>query len=143
MIEGKAAEAGELSWNALSAKLKNKLGFTKHAQKESEAYAGGLGQRLKIDDWAALMMGQERYFRDGESSSVLYESRKDPNLTLSLFLNIDVHPLPLPGSFLYGNMLMRHLADAVREREGVYFRYEEDEPIASGLFSGLAASASA
>lgn len=58
-------------------------------------------------------------------------------------LTADVHPLPLPGSFLYGNMLMRHLADAVREREGVHFLYEEDEPIASGLFSGLAASASA
>lgn len=47
----------------------------------------------QVDEWGRRMMGQERHFRD------------------------DVHPLPLPGSFLYGNMLMESLKAAVVERE--------------------------
>lgn len=82
VAEGKAAESGPESWRAWSVKLKNKLGLKKGKQSESEAYAGGLGQRLMVDDWASLMMGQEKHFRDGELP--LFSSAEDRSLTLPL-----------------------------------------------------------
>lgn len=44
-----------------------------------------IGNRLSLDKWGAMMLGQQQHFRD------------------------DVHPLPLPGSWIYGQMLISKL----------------------------------
>ncbi|KAL8290289.1 hypothetical protein RQP46_003228 [Phenoliferia psychrophenolica] len=44
-----------------------------------------LSSRLRIDEWGQLMLGQEMHFKD------------------------HLHPLPLPGSFLWGNMMLDKL----------------------------------
>lgn len=56
------------------------------------ARRAGLNRRLRVDEWGALMLGQTQYFRD------------------------DIHPNPLPGSYLYGNMLFHHLTTFLDSR---------------------------
>ncbi|GAA5865960.1 hypothetical protein JCM8547_002897 [Rhodosporidiobolus lusitaniae] len=85
--EGRAAEEGAKGWKKWGKSVGAKyLGWKEEG--EDEALEGGLGRRLKIDEWGSLMLGQSRAFRD------------------------EIHPLPLPGSFLYGNMLLHMDVDA-------------------------------
>ncbi|KAK4053146.1 hypothetical protein OIV83_001881 [Microbotryomycetes sp. JL201] len=107
--EGKAAEAGVLSWREWTETVKSRLLLQKPSsdrstsrQREAEAAEMQLGRRLKIDNWADLILGQEREFRD------------------------DIHPNPLPASYLYGNMLLHNLLEAVTDREGLQWTYAED-----------------
>ncbi len=116
VLEGLAAEQGGVAWKAWvqrqgkkwlpakwSDKLASKLGSSKGDGRDDasadadEAGAAarrmGLGRRLKIDEWGTKMLGQEQHFRD------------------------EVHPLPLPGSWLYGNMVMEQLKLEVDARE--------------------------
>ncbi|GAA6027093.1 hypothetical protein JCM8097_006106 [Rhodosporidiobolus ruineniae] len=100
--EGRAAEKGAKTWKAWTKSVGAKyLGFAKEG--ENEALEGGLGSRLKVDEWGSLMLGQSLFFRD------------------------EVHPEPLPGSFLYGNMLFQQLKMKVLdEAEHVRMRREAD-----------------
>lgn len=105
VLEGLAAEQGGATWQAWVRRQGKKWLPTKWAgslpglassgglngtddarageeEEGEEARGMGLGRRLKIDEWGTRMLGQENHFRD------------------------EVHPLPLPGSWLYGNMLM-------------------------------------
>ncbi|KAM0751854.1 hypothetical protein T439DRAFT_220717 [Meredithblackwellia eburnea MCA 4105] len=84
--EGRAAEKGEQSWKAWVRKASAKVGLKWKGEKESEALRLGLGHRLRVDEWGSLMIGQEKHFRD------------------------NVHPRPLPGSWLWANMAMNQLA---------------------------------
>ncbi|KDE08076.1 hypothetical protein MVLG_01776 [Microbotryum lychnidis-dioicae p1A1 Lamole] len=105
IAEGRAAVAGSQTWTSWIAMLKNSISGTEpdiiaseeiklgSEEEQKEAFRMGYAHRLKIDEWGALMIGQERYFRD------------------------NVHPLPLPGSYLYGNMLMQQLKMLVEEEE--------------------------
>ncbi|KAK4058595.1 hypothetical protein OIO90_000039 [Microbotryomycetes sp. JL221] len=109
ILEGKAAEAGLQSWREWTRTMKSRLKLQKPStqdqtslSREAEALEMQLGRRLKIDNWADLILGQENHFRD------------------------DIHPHPLPASYLYGNMLLHNLLEAVTEREGPQFVYKED-----------------
>lgn len=92
--EAEMARLGDLTWRRWIAKLAlEKLSI---GRKETESIAAQRGldrTRLEVDDWGSLMLGQQRHFRD------------------------DVHPLPLPGSWLYGNMLFDHLKRSIEDRE--------------------------
>lgn len=97
------------------------MGWKGKQTTEDGALEGGLGTRLVLDDWGTLMrvcpllsspcaefssnatvffsfasilQGQEEHFRD------------------------QVHPLPLPGSFLWGNMILQQLKQTVDEKAG-------------------------
>ncbi|GAA6001062.1 hypothetical protein JCM10207_007395 [Rhodosporidiobolus poonsookiae] len=103
IAEGKAAEAGAQRWSAWTKSVGAKyLGLGKGKEGENEALEGGLGRRLKIDEWGSLMLGQSRHFRD------------------------EVHPLPLPGSYLYGNMLLQQLRMKVADEERVRLSRERE-----------------
>ncbi|GAA5931542.1 uncharacterized protein JCM15063_001497 [Sporobolomyces koalae] len=90
--ESRAAAAGAATWKAWSKQIGAKaLGWTRESK--AAALEDDLQHRLRIDEWGARMIGQTRYFHDL------------------------VHPLPLPGSWLYGNMLMHQLRVRV-DQEG-------------------------
>ncbi|GAA5863720.1 hypothetical protein JCM8547_003700 [Rhodosporidiobolus lusitaniae] len=82
--EGRAAEAGGRMWKAWGESFAaQSIGF--QTEGREEVLEGGLGRRLKIDEWATLMLGHPQHLRD------------------------EIHPNPLPGSWLYGNMLLHSL----------------------------------
>ncbi|GAA6006474.1 hypothetical protein JCM11491_004975 [Sporobolomyces phaffii] len=82
--ESRAALEGASTWKSWTRQLGAKaLGWTRESK--TEAINEDLAHRLRVDDWGAHMIGQTRYFRD------------------------EVHPLALPGSWLYGNMLLHQL----------------------------------
>ncbi|GAA5978089.1 hypothetical protein JCM10908_004225 [Rhodotorula pacifica] len=84
VAEGKAAVAGGRRWAEWTKSAAAKSdGF--NAASRSWARRATLDRRLKVDEWGSRMLGQARHFRD------------------------DIHPNPLPGSYLYGNMLFHHL----------------------------------
>ncbi|GAA5896754.1 hypothetical protein JCM6882_005027 [Rhodosporidiobolus microsporus] len=92
--EGKAAEKGMHSWKTWTKSVGAKyLGFGSGEEGENEALEGGLGSRLRVDEWGSLMLGQSLHFRD------------------------EVHPNPLPGSYLYGNMVLQQLRMKVADEE--------------------------
>ena len=116
VLEGLAADQGGATWQAWarrqgkkwlpskwSDKVSAKLGGGSKGSEDdvsadadaegAEARQTGLGRRLKIDEWWTRMLGQEQHFRD------------------------EVHPLPLPGSWLYGNMVLEQLKLEVEARE--------------------------
>lgn len=68
--EGRAAIGGDLTWRTWLKDVSS-LG-DRHASK-SKALTQGFGTRLEIDEWGALMLGQEKHFVD------------------------DAHPKALPG----------------------------------------------
>ncbi|GAA5970110.1 hypothetical protein JCM11641_000273 [Rhodosporidiobolus odoratus] len=104
--EGRAAEEGERTWKVWSKSVGARylgfgLGFGEE-RREWEAIEGGLGRRLKVDEWGSLMLGQSQHFRD------------------------EVHPLPLPGSYLYGNMLLQQLEMKTLEEERIRMARERE-----------------
>lgn len=82
--EGDAAQAGRAEWKRWR-RSAAATGTSFDAADRSWARKAKLGERLRVDEWGARMLGQSQYFRD------------------------DIHPSPLPGSYLYGNMLFEHL----------------------------------
>ncbi|GAA6048912.1 hypothetical protein JCM3770_007115 [Rhodotorula araucariae] len=68
--------------------------YLRRRGRKAHARGAWLERRLCIDEWGSLMLGQGMHFRD------------------------EVHPLPLPGSYLYGNMLLQQLKEAADEEVG-------------------------
>lgn len=93
IAEGRAAEGGSSTWEAWTSRLRSHLGLQLPDPTLAEAYSQGLGYRLKVDEWGARILGTSVWFRD------------------------DMHPQPLPGNYLWSNMIMHHLREAVAERE--------------------------
>ncbi|GAA5947445.1 hypothetical protein JCM3765_001680 [Sporobolomyces pararoseus] len=88
--ESRAAWTGASTWKAWSRQISAKaLGWKKESK--NEALNEDFLHRLRVDEWGSHMIGQTRYFRD------------------------EVHPLALPGSWLYGNMLFNQLRMTVDE----------------------------
>ncbi|KAM0751853.1 hypothetical protein T439DRAFT_325043 [Meredithblackwellia eburnea MCA 4105] len=89
VAEGRASSSSSSSaknWrNAAGDKAGGGGGIKWTELDEDESSLMGLGDRLRLNDWGALMKGQERHFAD------------------------NLHPLPLPGSFLWGQMMMNQL----------------------------------
>lgn len=50
----------------------------------------GLDERLRVDEWGAIMLGQEHLFRDL------------------------LHPASLPGSYIWGDIILYELKRAVK-----------------------------
>lgn len=91
VAEGQAAAAGGRQWDVWTRSAAARSnGF--NAADRAWARRAGLDRRLKVDEWGARMLGQSQYFRD------------------------DIHPNPLPGSYLYGNMLFHHLTTFLDSR---------------------------
>lgn len=103
--EGRAAEHGELSWQAFRADSR-RMGKGR-GESRAEVLKHGLGHRLELNDWGSLMLGQEKHFLD------------------------EVHPKALPGyvlyplrrrgltgdrSWLFGQMLLTQLRLAGEDR---------------------------
>ncbi|BGP38093.1 hypothetical protein JCM10449v2_002020 [Rhodotorula kratochvilovae] len=105
--EGRAAEERARGWAAWARGRGERYlrlpGTGAREAQAGEAQDDGLGRRLKIDEWGSLMLGQGMYFRD------------------------EVHPLPLPGSYLYGNMLLHQLWETVVEEEAGRVRLAREE----------------
>ncbi|GAA5834732.1 hypothetical protein JCM3766R1_003221 [Sporobolomyces carnicolor] len=96
--ESNAAKVDASTWRAWSKQIGAKaLGWTAKGRrsaasaKSETAAEEDFANRLRIDEWGPHMIGQTRYFRD------------------------EVHPLALPGSWLYGNMLLHQLRMTVDE----------------------------
>jgi len=130
VLEGLAATQGGATWRAwvhrqgkkwLPAKwtatrnanaTSDAMASSGEAEEGAEARAMGLGRRLKIDEWGSRMLGQEMHFRD------------------------EVHPAPLPGSWLYGNMAMAsHTHSGSPLCDGVGGKHVADAPVT--LFPSL------
>ncbi|KWU46546.1 hypothetical protein RHOSPDRAFT_32003 [Rhodotorula sp. JG-1b] len=91
VAEGQAAAAGGRQWDVWTRSAAAQSdGF--NAADRAWARRAGLDRRLKVDEWGARMLGQSQYFRD------------------------DIHPNPLPGSYLYGNMLFHQLTTFLEAR---------------------------
>lgn len=65
----------------------------KQARAQSVALTEGWGTRLVVDDWGEKLKGNRHHFRD------------------------KIHPLPLPGSWLYGQMLIEQLRMMVEQEK--------------------------
>ncbi|KAL8278425.1 hypothetical protein RQP46_009115 [Phenoliferia psychrophenolica] len=89
VAEGEAAAAGALQWKAWLKRTSSRVGRKWSGAPEAEIISEDLSDRLRIDEWGALMLGQEKHFGD------------------------NIHPLPLPGSWLWSNMAMYQLKDHV------------------------------
>ena len=61
------------------------LGVVELLYEEDDKTGGELRQNLIVDHWGSKILGQERHFFD------------------------NIHPLRLPNSYLYGNMLLQQL----------------------------------
>ncbi|KAK4701444.1 hypothetical protein P7C70_g4789, partial [Phenoliferia sp. Uapishka_3] len=92
--EGRAAAGGHSTWGRWA---RTWSGYAKYAGEhadETEARKAGLGDRLRVDEWGSLMLGMEKYFLD------------------------DLHPMSLPGGYLWGNMILQQLKMAVEQERG-------------------------
>ncbi|KAK4702690.1 hypothetical protein P7C70_g3531, partial [Phenoliferia sp. Uapishka_3] len=89
--EGRAAAGGHSTWGRWVRTWSGYASYAGEHPDETEARKAGLGERLKIDEWGSLMLGMEKYFRD------------------------DLHPMPLPGGYLWGNMVLQQLKMVVDE----------------------------
>lgn len=94
ITEGLAADAGGSTWKAWAVRKTTNLGLGKwvaptkgDGDKRAElAREMSLGTRLKVDPWGMLMLSDgQKHFKD------------------------EIHPSALPGSWLYGNMLLEQL----------------------------------
>jgi len=113
--ESRAATAGASTWKAWSKKLgAQALGWTRESK--SEALNEDLGRRLRTDEWGSLMQGECRVFR---FLFIVSDFVSFCSTGQSRHFRDEVHPLPLPGSWLYGNMLLHQLRVAVDEQERV------------------------
>lgn len=86
---GRAADAGPAAWLSL---ISGDASESEGETEREEAVRRGLGSRLEVDRWGSLMLGQECHLVD------------------------DAHPKALPGSWLYGQMLITQLKLVVEAR---------------------------
>ncbi|GAA6059413.1 hypothetical protein JCM10212_003645 [Sporobolomyces blumeae] len=77
------------SWKEWTKSFRAAKAFGWTTSNQDEVIREDLADRLRVDDWGKLMLGQSTHFRD------------------------EVHPLALPGSYLYGNMLFHQLRTTV------------------------------
>ncbi|KAL8280436.1 hypothetical protein RQP46_007084 [Phenoliferia psychrophenolica] len=89
--EGEAAVKGAGEWKAWLALAASRVGRKWRGDSLEVTQAKGLSSRLRIDEWGALMLGQEKHFVD------------------------KVHPLPLPGSYLWANMMLFQLTTVAED----------------------------
>ena len=102
-MEGEASQLGASAWANWLKLAADRVGRKWNGASEAEAKEEDLCDRLRIDEWGALML-VSRILPGGRRAQADNEVRLQGQ---EKHFGDSIHPLPLPGSYLWSNMIMQ------------------------------------